>query len=61
MLDEIANLEKVEISDKEANEEAEKMAKRYNVTKDELLNNIGGLEVLKNDLRITKTIDILKK
>ena len=61
MLDEIANLEKVEISDKEANEEAEKMAKRYNVTKDELLNNIGGLEILKNDLRITKTIDILKK
>ena len=61
MLDEIANLEKIEISDKEANEEAEKQAKRYNVSKDEFLSHIGGLEVLKSDLRIGKAIDVLKK
>ena len=61
MLDEIANLEKIEISDKEANEEAEKMAKRYNVSKDEFLSQIGGIEVLKNDLKIGKAIDIIKK
>ena len=61
MLDEIANLEKIEISDKEANEEAEKQAKRYNVSKDEFLSQIGGLEVLKNDLRIGKAIEVIKK
>lgn len=61
MLDEIANLEKIEISDKEANEEAEKQAKRYNVSKDEFLSQIGGLEVLKSDLRIGKAIEVIKK
>ena len=61
MLDEIANLEKIEISDKDANEEAEKMAKRYNVSKDEFLTHIGGLEVLKSDLRIGKAIEVIKK
>ena len=61
MLDEIANLEKIEISDKDAKAEAEKMAKRYNVSTEDFLTNIGGIEVLKNDLRITKAIDVLKK
>ena len=61
MLDEIANLEKIEISDKEANEEAEKQAKRYNLSKDEFLSQIGGLEVLKSDLRIGKAIEVIKK
>ena len=61
MLDEIANLEKIEISDKEAKEEAEKLAKRYNVSKEEFIAQVGGIEVLKNDLRIGKAIDVLKK
>ena len=61
MLDEIAKLEKIEVSDKEASDEAEKLAKRYNITKEEFITNVGGIEVLKNDLRIGKTIDILKK
>ena len=61
MLDEIANLEKIEISDKEAKEEAENLAKRYNVSKDEFIAQIGGLEVLKNDLRIQKALEVIKK
>ena len=61
MLDEIANLEKIEISDKEATEEAEKQAARYNVSKDEFIAQIGGLEVLKSDLRIGKAIEVIKK
>ena len=61
MLDEIANLENIEITDKEAKEEAENLAKRYNVSKDEFIAQIGGLEVLKNDLRIQKALEIIKK
>ena len=61
MLDEIAKLENIEISDKEAKDEAEKLAKRYNITKEEFITNVGGLDVLKNDLRIGKAIDVLKK
>ena len=61
MLDEIANLEKIEISDKDAKEEAENLAKRYNVSKDEFIAQIGGIEVLKNDLRIQKALEVIKK
>ena len=61
MLEEIAKEEKIEISDKEATEEAEKLAKRYNVSKDEFISQIGGIDVLKNDLRISKAIEVIKK
>ena len=61
MLEEIAILENIEISEKEAKEEAEKMAKRYNISKEEFISQIGGIEVLKNDLRIGKALDVIKK
>ena len=61
MLEEIAEIEKVEVTDKEAKAEAEKLAKSYNTSKDEFLKEIGGLEPLKYDLRIQKVIDIIKK
>lgn len=61
MLDEIAKLEKIEVTDKEANEEAEKLAKQYKVTKDEFLKQFGGLDILKSDLKIQKAIEIIKK
>ena len=61
MLEEIAILENIEISDKEAKEEAEKMAKRYNISKEEFISQIGGIEVLKNDLKIGKALEIIKK
>ena len=32
-----------------------------NVSKDEFLSQIGGLEVLKSDLRIGKAIEVIKK
>ena len=61
MLEEIATLEKVEVTDEEANKEAEDLAKKYNTTKDELLNQIGGLDELKYELEMQKVIEILKK
>ena len=61
MLEEIANLENIEISDKDATKEAEDLAKKYNITKEEFISQIGGIEVLKNDLRIGKALDIIKK
>ena len=61
MLEEIATLEKVEVTDEEANKEAEDLAKKYNTTKDELLNQIGGLDALKYELVMQKVIEILKK
>ena len=61
MLEEIATLEKVEVTDEEANKEAEDLAKKYNTTKEELLNQIGGLDALKYELEMQKVIEILKK
>ena len=61
MLDEIAKLEKIEVTDKEANDEADKLAKQYKVTKDEFLKQFGGLEILKSDLKIQKAIEVIKK
>lgn len=61
MLEEIAELEKVTVSDKEVSEEAEKMAKQYNVTKEEFLKHFGGDEALRYDLMMQKVIDIIKE
>lgn len=61
MLEEIANLEKIEISDKDAKAEAKKLSEQYKMKEEEFLSRFGGLESLKADLRIQKAIDVLKK
>ena len=60
ILEEIVELEKIEISDEEANKEAEEIAKRYNMKKEEFLAQFGGLEMIKYDLQMEKAIDIMK-
>lgn len=60
MLEEIAEIEKVKVTDKQVDTEAEKLAKQYNVTKEEFLNHFGGPEALKYDLMIQKVIEIIK-
>jgi trigger factor len=61
LIDEVANAEKIEVSDEEASEEAGKMAEHYGMEKDEFLKQFGGLEVVKYDLRMHKALDILSK
>lgn len=61
MLEEIAKKEKIEISDKEAKEEAKKLAEKYGVSEEEFLMNFGGLDIVKYDLRMRRAMDILKK
>ena len=61
MLEEIITLEKITVTDKEVNDEAEKMAGNYNTTKEEFLERIGGMEALRYDLSMQKVIDIIKK
>ena len=60
MLEEIAELEKIKVTDKEAQKEAETLAKQYNVTKDEFISHSGGIEALKYDITMRKVIDIIK-
>ncbi len=61
MLEEIAKEEKIEISDKEAEEEADKMAEKYQMKKDEFLNAFGGLDMIKYDMKMRKAMEVLKE
>jgi len=60
MLEEIANVEKIEISDEKAEAEADTLAERYQMPKDEFLKAFGGIEMIKYDLKMRAAIDILK-
>ena len=61
MIDEIKVMEKVVITDEEADKEADELAKKYNMKKDEFLNQFGGLEMVKYDLEVRKVVELLKE
>ena len=51
---------KIKTTDKEAEKEAEEYAKKYNITKEEFIKQIGNLDVLKYELNMRKAIDVMK-
>lgn len=61
MLEEIMNLEKIEVSEEDAEKEAEELAKKYQIEKEELLAEFGGIEMIQYDLEMRKTIEKLKE
>lgn len=61
MLEAIAKEEKIEITDEEANSEAERLATRYQLEKDKFLEMFGGIEMVKYDLQMRRAIEVLKK
>lgn len=61
MLEEIAKLEKVEVTDEEAEKNAEELAEKYQMSKEDFLQQFGGIELIKYDLEVRKTIDLLKE
>ena len=61
MLEEIMNLEKIEVSIEEAEKEAEELAKKYQMEKEEFLQQFGGIDMVQYDLEMRKTIELLKE
>lgn len=61
MLEEIMNLEKVEVSEKEAEKEAEELSKKYKMEKEEFLKQLGGIEMIQYDLEMRKVVELLKE
>lgn len=61
MLEEIMNLEKIEVSQEEASKEAEELAKKYKMDKEDFLKQFGGLEMIQYDLEMHKVIELLKE
>ena len=60
VLEAIVKAENIEVSDEEANKEAEELANKYQMTKDEFLNAFGGLEMIKYDLTMKAAVDVIK-
>ena len=60
MLEEIAKVEKIEITDSEAKKEAKEMATKYNMKEQEFLDAFGGIEMMKYDMKMRKAMDVLK-
>ena len=61
ILEKITELEEVKVTDKEAEKEADDLAKRYAVSKEEFFNMYGDIEMLKYELQMKKVFEILEK
>ncbi len=61
MLEEIMKLEKIEVKDEEVEKEAQDLADKYQMPKEELVNQFGGLDMIKYDLEMRKVIETLKE
>lgn len=60
LLEKVAKVEKIEISDKDAEAKALEMAKNYGMTKEDLLKEFGGLDMVKYDMKMRAAINIVK-
>ena len=61
IIEEIIKVEKIEVSDKEIDAKVDEIAKKYNMTKEEVIKNYGGnTDYIKYDLEVNKVFDIIK-
>lgn len=61
LLEAIMKEEKIEVAKEEVEKEAEELAQKYNMKKDEFLNAFGGLDMVEYDMKMRKAIDVLKE
>lgn len=61
LLEAIMKEEKLEVSAEDVAKEAEDLATKYNMKKDEFLNLFGGLEMVEYDMKMRKAIEVLKE
>lgn len=61
LLEAIVKAEEIKISDKDAKAEVKKMADMYKITEEEIMKELGSLEVVKYDLAMQKAVEVLKE
>ena len=61
MLEEIMTLEKIEVTEEEADKEATALAEKYQMDKNEFLAQFGGIDMIQYDLEIRKVMELLKE
>ena len=59
LIEAVADEEKIEVTDADAEAEADKMASQYGMEKNEFLSTFGGLDVVKYDVRMKRALEIL--
>ena len=61
ILEELIKIENIEVTKEEALEEADKLAEKYQMKKEDLLKEFGGIEMIMYDLEIRRVFDKLKE
>ena len=61
LLEAIVKAEEITISDKDAKDEVKKMADMYKMTEEDIMKELGSLEVVKYDLAMQRAIELLKE
>ena len=61
VIEEIAEQEKIDFTDKEVEAKAKEMAENYGIKLEELINAYGSLEVVKYDMKMHRALEILKE
>ncbi len=61
LIEEVAEKEHIEVTDEEVQKDAEEMATNYGITKEELIEAYGSMEILKYDSKMRKTLEFLKE
>lgn len=59
IVDAVSDEENIKFTDKEIDEEAEKLAKRYGMDKEDLIKNMGGKEMISYDMKMRKALEII--
>ena len=60
LLEEIAEVEKIDFKDEEVEKKANEMAENYGITKEQLLEAYGSLEVVKYDMKMREAMEIIR-
>lgn len=55
----IADKEYIEVSEEDIDKELEKMSEQFNISVEDIKNTLGNTDIVKNDVRIQKVIDLL--
>ena len=61
ILEEIVDLENIDVTEEEAQNHADEIANKYQMKKDDLIKEYGGLDMIKYDLKMEKALEVLKK
>ena len=60
LLEAVQEEEKIEVTDKEVEEDLERISNMYNVSKEDFTKMVGGLDMVKYDAKMRKTLEFLK-